>query len=81
MSEREETPEERSRRWMEREAAKADKEEGGRAVKKMRCAKCGKEVDEYLEVAGRILCLECYAQEEADEFGALEMPGEGGGAG
>jgi len=81
MQEREETAEERSRRWMEREAAKADKEEGGRAVKKMRCAKCGREVEEYLEIAGRILCLECYAEEEADELGALAMPGEGGGAG
>ncbi len=66
---------------MEREAAKADREEGGRKVKKMRCSRCGKEVDEYLEIAGRVLCLECYTEEEADEMGALGMPGEGGGAG
>ncbi len=81
MPEREETAEERSRRWIAREAAKADKEEGGRKAKKMRCSKCGKEVDEYLEIAGRVLCLDCYAEEEADEMGALDMPGEAGGGG
>ena len=77
----EETPEERRRRWMEREAEKADREQGGRKPKAVRCAKCGKEVEEFMEIAGRALCIDCYAEEEADEMGAMEMPGEGGGAG
>ncbi|MHC1611014.1 MAG: hypothetical protein ACXQTW_05395 [Candidatus Methanospirareceae archaeon] len=67
--------------WMEREAEKADREEGGRKAKSVRCSKCGKEVEEYLEIGGRVLCVECYASEEANETGAMGMPGEGGGAG
>jgi len=75
----EETPEERRKRWMEREAKKA--EEGGRKPKKVMCSKCGKEVDEFMEIAGRVLCIDCYAEEEMDETGAMAMPGEGGGGG
>jgi protein-arginine kinase activator protein McsA len=75
----EETDEERHKRWMEREAAKA--EEGGRKPKNVKCAKCGKEVEEFMEIAGRVLCIDCYAAEEADETGVMSMPGEGGGGG
>jgi protein-arginine kinase activator protein McsA len=75
----EETREERRERWMEREAKKA--EEGGRKAKKVRCSKCGKEVDEFMEIAGRALCLDCYAEEEMEEMGAMAMPGEGSGGG
>lgn len=70
----EETAEERRRRWIEREAARADS-------KTVRCAKCGKEVKEFADRAGRILCLDCYMEEEAEESGALNMPEIGGGAG
>ncbi len=80
----EETAEERRERWMEREAEKADREEGGRKeriVQGAKCAKCGKEVEEgdYIEVRGRILCSECYE----DELGAeMDMSAaEGAGAG
>lgn len=79
MARREETAEERTARWMAREAEKA--EEGGRKVKKVKCTKCGKEVEEFMEVAGRPLCVDCYEQEQMDEMGAMSMPGEGGGAG
>ena len=75
----EETAEERHERWMKREAAKA--EEGGRKPKKVRCSKCGREVEEFMEIAGRALCIDCYAAEEADETGVMSMPGEGGGGG
>lgn len=78
---REETAEERTQRWMEREAEKAEEVGGGRKAKKIRCSKCGKEVEEFMEIAGRILCIDCYAEEEMDEMTAMSMPGEGGGAG
>jgi len=79
MAQREETAEERTARWMKRESERT--EEGGRKVQKVKCAKCGKEVDEFMEVAGRPLCVDCYEQEQMDEMGAMSMPGEGGGAG
>ncbi len=69
----EETAEERSRRWVEREAAKADS-------KIVRCAKCGKEVKEFADRAGRILCMDCLEEEMAED-GSFEMPDVGGGAG
>jgi hypothetical protein len=72
--EEEETAEERSRRWITRESAKAD----SRVV---RCAKCGKEVKEFADRAGRILCMDCYLEEEIAEGGSLDMPEIGGGAG
>jgi len=81
MAKREETAEERTQRWMEREAEKAEETEGGRKAQKVKCSKCGKEVDEFMEVAGRILCIDCYAEEEMEEMDAMTMPGEGGGAG
>jgi protein-arginine kinase activator protein McsA len=70
----EETEIERRRRWIERAAAKT-------RPKKVRCAKCGKEVDEFMEIAGRSLCLECYFMEKMDEGSAMGMPGEGSGGG
>jgi protein-arginine kinase activator protein McsA len=66
---------------MEREAKKAEEVEGGRKAKKIRCSKCGKEVEEFMEIAGRILCIDCYAEAEMGEMDAMSMPGEGGGAG
>lgn len=69
-----ETDEERRRRWIKREIAKAES-------KVVRCAKCGKEVEEFADRAGRILCLDCYAEEETEEHGALDMPDLSGGAG
>jgi len=70
----EETELERRRRWVEREAAKM-------RPKTVRCAKCGQEVDEFMEIAGRILCVDCYFLEEMGEGSAMGMPGEGGGGG
>lgn len=81
MAKREETAEERTQRWMEREVKKVEETEGGRKAQKVKCSKCGKEVDEFMEVAGRILCIDCYAEEEMEEMDAMTMPGEGGGAG
>jgi len=68
----EETAEERRRRWIEREVAKAES-------KTVRCSKCGKEVEEFADRAGRILCMDCYMEEETAEGGS--MPEIGGGAG
>ncbi|MFZ2070223.1 MAG: hypothetical protein WAV32_01195 [Halobacteriota archaeon] len=79
MGGREETPEERTQRWMIREAKKAD--ERDKEVRKVKCTKCGKEVDEFMEVAGRALCMDCYEEEQMDDVGAMTMPGEGGGGG
>lgn len=70
----EETEAGRRRRWIEREAAKTQ-------PKTMRCSKCGKEVDEYMEIAGRVLCIDCFLLEEMEERGAMGMPGEGSGGG
>jgi hypothetical protein len=70
----EETEGERRRRWIEREAAKTQ-------PKTVRCSKCGKEVDEYMERAGRVLCIDCFLLEEMEERDALGMPGEGSGGG
>ncbi len=68
----EETAEERRRRWIEREAAKSES-------KTVRCAKCGKEVEEFASRAGRILCMDCYIEEEMEQGDG--MPEIGGGAG
>lgn len=68
----EETAEERRRRWIEREAAKGES-------KTVRCSKCGKEVEEFADRAGRILCIDCYMEEET--AGSSSMPEIGGGAG
>jgi len=68
----EETAEERRKRWIERESAKADS-------KIVRCNKCGKEVKEFADRAGRILCMDCYMEEEMAEGGG--MPDISGGAG
>jgi len=57
MPEEEETAEERRARWMKREAAKA--EEGGRKAKNVRCSKCGEEIEEFIEVRGRVFCTDC----------------------
>ena len=29
----------------------------------VKCSKCGKEVEEYIEVRGEILCADCYEDE------------------
>ena len=70
--EEEETAEERRKRWLERELAKTNS-------KTVRCAKCGKEVKEFADRAGRILCMDCYIEEEMAEGSG--MPEIGGGAG
>jgi protein-arginine kinase activator protein McsA len=70
--EEEETAEERRNRWIARESAKADS-------KTVRCSKCGKEVKEFADRAGRILCLDCYIEEEMAE--GESMPDISGGAG
>jgi len=71
--EEEETAEERRRRWVKRESSKADS-------KIVRCAKCGKEVKEFADRAGRILCMDCFEEEMAED-GSFDMPDIGGGAG
>ena len=63
MPKKEQTAEERRERWMAREAEKA--EEGGRKVKKVRCSKCGKELEEFMEARGRPLCVDCYMEADA----------------
>ncbi len=71
----EETEEERKKRWWKKEAAK----ERSKTVK---CSKCSKEVDEFMDISGRILCIDCYiAEEEKEGRGALDMAGEAGGGG
>jgi formylmethanofuran dehydrogenase subunit E len=57
----EETDVERRKRWMEREARKADEPKPKEGV----CSRCGKKVKEgeYIEVRGKILCAECYELE------------------
>jgi formylmethanofuran dehydrogenase subunit E len=75
--EKEETAEERSKRWMDREAQKADELK----PKEGKCSRCGKEVKEgeYIEFQGRILCAECYADalEESVDIGSLDSCGGG----
>ena len=61
MPKREETAEERRARWMKRESERA--EEGGRKANSVRCTKCGEEIEEFMEIRGRTLCMECYANE------------------
>nr|QNO56930.1 hypothetical protein KMABBJJO_00009 [Methanosarcinales archaeon ANME-1 ERB7] len=64
MPEREETSGERRARWLKREAERA--EEGGRKVKKVRCSRCGKEIEEFMDLRGRVLCIDCYAEEDVN---------------
>jgi formylmethanofuran dehydrogenase subunit E len=61
MRAKEDTPEERRKRWMEREASKADEQKPKQGI----CAICGKNVfeGEYIEYQGRILCADCYLAE------------------
>ncbi|HID20598.1 MAG TPA: hypothetical protein EYP28_06660 [Methanophagales archaeon] len=78
MSERvEESAEERTKRWMDREAKKADEQQPTEAI----CSSCGKAVKEgeFIAVQGRILCAECYADEleEGMDMGAAEATGGG----
>jgi len=69
-----ETEEERRRRWIERAAARAD-------LKVIRCAKCGKETDEFTEKSGRLLCFECYLAELEGKSDVADMPDMGCGGG
>jgi formylmethanofuran dehydrogenase subunit E len=69
-----ETDEERRRRWIERAAARAD-------LKVIRCARCGKETDEFTEKSGRLLCIECYIAELEGKSVSLDMPDMGCGGG
>jgi hypothetical protein len=69
-----ETEEERRRRWIERAAARAD-------LKVIRCARCGKETEEFTEKSGRLLCFECYLAELEGKSESLEMPDMGCGGG
>jgi formylmethanofuran dehydrogenase subunit E len=73
----EETPEERTKRWQEREAEKVGEERPKEAI----CSSCGKEVKEgeFIAVQGRILCAECYAEEleESMDMGAADGCGAG----
>ena len=77
MREKEEAPEERHRRWMEREAHKADEQKPKQGI----CAICGKAVveGEYIEYQGRILCADCYLAEleEHVDIGAEDSCGGG----
>lgn len=77
MREKEESPEERRKRWMEREARKADKQKPKKGI----CASCGQEVieGEYIEYHGRILCADCYLAEleESVDIGAEDGCGAG----
>lgn len=68
----EETEEERRKRWWDREIAKE-------RPTTVQCSKCAKEVDEFMDMAGRILCIDCYIAEEGG--GELDMSGEAGGGG
>ncbi len=74
---KEETPEERRKRWMDREAEKADE----LRPKEGKCSRCGKDVveGEYIEFQGSILCAECYASalEESIDIGAEDSCGGG----
>jgi formylmethanofuran dehydrogenase subunit E len=73
----EETPEERRKRWMDREAKKADEAKPKEAI----CSKCGKAVveGEYIEFQGSILCADCYisALEESVDMSAEDGCGAG----
>ncbi len=73
----EETPQERTKRWQEREAERADELRPKEAI----CSSCGKEMKEgeFIAVQGKILCAECYAQElEASmDMGAADGAGAG----
>ncbi|OYT67296.1 hypothetical protein B6V00_01185 [ANME-1 cluster archaeon ex4572_4] len=78
-------PEEKKKKsWIEIEAEKADKEEGGRKaqiIENAKCENCGKEVEEgeYIVVRGRVLCAECYEGEleEGMDMGAADVAGAG----
>ncbi len=76
----EETDEERRKRWVEREAKKADEQRPKEGV----CSSCGKKVKEgeYIEVKGKILCAECYEHEldsamDMEDMGAADSCGAG----
>jgi protein-arginine kinase activator protein McsA len=69
-----ETAEERQRRWIERAAARAD-------LKVIRCAKCGKETEEFTDKSGRLLCIECYLDELEVISDLVDMPEMGCGGG
>ena len=77
MRQKEESPEERHKRWMEREARKADEKKPKHGI----CGICGNEVveGEYIEYKGRILCAECYLAEleESVDIGAEDGCGAG----
>lgn len=74
---KEESAEDRRKRWMEREASKADEQKPKQGV----CAICGKNVfeGEYIEYEGRILCADCYLAEleEHVDIGAVDGCGAG----
>jgi formylmethanofuran dehydrogenase subunit E len=76
-TQREETPEDRRKRWMEREAKKADEAK----PKEAKCSRCGKAVveGEYIEFQGSILCADCYADEleEGMDMGSADSCGAG----
>ena len=73
----EETPRERTKRWQDIAAEKADELQPKEAI----CSSCGKEMKEgeFIAVQGKILCAECYAQElEASmDMGAADGAGAG----
>jgi protein-arginine kinase activator protein McsA len=69
-----ETAEEQRRRWIERAAARAD-------LKVIRCAKCGKETDEFTDKSGRLLCIKCYLDELEVISDLVDMPDMGCGGG
>ncbi|HDS45060.1 MAG TPA: hypothetical protein ENN68_03020 [Methanomicrobia archaeon] len=77
MRQKQESPEERRERWIEREARKADEQKPKRGV----CAICGKEVveGEYIEYQGRILCADCYLAELEESVDIATEDGCGAG--
>ena len=45
----------------------------------VKCSRCGREVKDYIEIEGRILCEDCYFEEM--ESAGVDMTGEASGGG
>jgi len=46
----------------------------------VKCSRCGREVKDYIEIEGRILCEDCYL-EEMESAAGTEMTGDASGGG
>jgi protein-arginine kinase activator protein McsA len=73
----EETPRERTKRWQDIAAKKADALQPKEAI----CSSCGKKLKEgeFIAVQGRFLCADCYAEEleAVMDMGAADGAGAG----